>query len=125
MVKLNRVGASNKYKMRIESYQLFSQLLEGYLNEASTSLNLILDNPGGKQVVTHLHTDMGLAHDQDYRQVEKISWSELKDARRGAWVIIKGTTGTFASTTVCCIHRTIKTHQRDLNTIHLVHFCLK
>ena len=82
--------------MRIESYQLFSQLLEGYLNEASTSLNLILDNPGGKQVVTHLHTDMGLAHDQDYRQVEKISWSELKDARRGAWVIIKGTTGTGA-----------------------------
>jgi hypothetical protein len=39
---------------------------------------------------------MGLAHDQDYRQVEKISWSELKDARRGAWVIIKGTTGTGA-----------------------------
>jgi len=82
--------------MRTESYQLFSQLLEGYLNEASTSLNLILDNPGGKQVVKHLHTDMGLAHDQDYRQVEKISWSELKDARRGAWVIIKGTTGTGA-----------------------------
>jgi hypothetical protein len=82
--------------MRTESYQLFSQLLEGYLNEASTSLSLILDNPGGKQVVKHLHTDMGLAHDQDYRQVEKISWSELKDARRGAWVIIKGTTGTGA-----------------------------
>ena len=82
--------------MRTESYQLFSQLLEGYLNEASTSLNLILDNPGGKQVVKFLHTDMGLAHDQDYRQVEKISWSELKDARRGAWVMIKGTTGTGA-----------------------------
>jgi hypothetical protein len=82
--------------MRPQSYQIFSQLLEGYLNEASTSLNLILDNPGGKQVVKHLHTDMGLAHDQDYRQVEKISWSELKDARRGAWVIIKGTTGTGA-----------------------------
>lgn len=82
--------------MRPQSYQLFSQLLEGYLNEASTSLNLILDNPGGKQVVKFLHTDMGLAHDQDYRQVEKISWSELKDTRRGAWVIIKGTTGTGA-----------------------------
>jgi len=82
--------------MRTESYQIFSQLLEGYLNEASTSLSLILDNPGGNQVVKHLHTDMGLAHDQDYRQVEKISWSELKDARRGAWVIIKGTTGTGA-----------------------------
>jgi hypothetical protein len=82
--------------MRPQSYQIFAQLLEGYVNEASTSLDLILDNPGGKQVVKHLHTDMGLAHDQDYRQVEKISWSELKDARRGAWVIIKGTTGTGA-----------------------------
>jgi len=90
---LNKAGV---IKMRIESYQLFSQLLEGYLNEASTSLDLILDNPGGKQVVKFLHTDMGLAHDQDYRQVEKISWSELKDARRGAWVMIKGTTGTGA-----------------------------
>jgi hypothetical protein len=96
MAMLNKAGANNKYLMRTESYQLFSQLLEGYLNEASTSINLILDNPGGKQVVKHLHTDMGLAHDQDYRQVEKISWSELKDTRRGAWVIIKGTTGTGA-----------------------------
>jgi hypothetical protein len=95
MAMLNKAGA-NKYIMRTESYQLFSQLLEGYLNEASTSLNLILDNPGGKQVVKFLHTDMGLAHDQDYRQVEKISWSELKDARSGAWVIFKGTTGTGA-----------------------------
>jgi len=61
MAKLNKAGASNKYIMRTESYQLFSQLLEGYLNEASTSLDLILDNPGGKQVVKFLHTDMGLA----------------------------------------------------------------
>jgi len=94
--KLNRVGASNKYYMRTESYQLFSQLLEGYLNEASTSLDLISGNPGGKQVILNLHNSMKLAHDQDYRQVEKISWSELKDTRVGAWVIIKGTTGTGA-----------------------------
>ena len=90
---LNKAGV---IKMRTESYQIFAQLLEGYVNEASTSLNLILDNPGGKQVVQTLHKTMGLAHDQDYRQVEKISWSELKDARRGAWVIIKGTRGTGA-----------------------------
>lgn len=82
--------------MRTESYQLFSQLLEGYLNEASTSLDLISGNPGGKQVILNLHNSMKLAHDQDYRQVEKISWSELKDTRAGAWVIIKGTTGTGA-----------------------------
>ena len=82
--------------MRPQSYQLFSQLLEGYLNEASTSLDLISSNPGGKQVILNLHNNMKLAHDQDYRQVEKISWSDLKNARRGAWVIIKGTTGTGA-----------------------------
>jgi hypothetical protein len=39
---------------------------------------------------------MKLAHDQDYRQVDKISWSELKDSYRGAWVIIQGAKGTGA-----------------------------
>ena len=39
---------------------------------------------------------MQLAHDIGYRPVEKISWSELKDSNRGAWVIIQGTKGTGA-----------------------------
>lgn len=82
--------------MRIESYQVFAQLLEGHINEASTSMNIITDHPGGKKVVLHLHKEMQLAHDQDYRKIEKISWSELKDSHRGAWVIIVGATGTGA-----------------------------
>lgn len=82
--------------MRPESYQLFAKLCEGYLDEASTSLNLITGTPGGKEVIQALHKDMDLAHDQDYRPVEKISWSELKDAYKGAWVIIVGSKGAGA-----------------------------
>lgn len=89
----SRVGVIN---MRPESYKVFAQLLEGYVDEASTSLNLITDNPGGQEVVLKLHKDMKLAHDQDYRQVDKISWSDLKEPYRGSWVIIKGTKGTGA-----------------------------
>ena len=82
--------------MRSESYKIFAQLLEGYVDEASTSLDLISGNPGGKEVIIKLHKDMRLAHDQDYRQVDKISWSELKGSYQGAWVIIKGANGTGA-----------------------------
>jgi len=90
MVKQNKVGV---IKMRIESYQLFSQLLEGYVNEASTSMSLIANQPGGREVVQALHKDMNLAHDIGYRPVDKISWSELKDNYRGSWVIIQGSKG--------------------------------
>lgn len=82
--------------MRIESYQLFSQLLEGYVNEASTSMSLIAGQPGGKEVVQALHKDLNLAHDIGYRPVDKISWSDLKGTYEGAWVIIQGVKGTGA-----------------------------
>lgn len=82
--------------MRLESYQLFAQLLEGFVNEASTSMNLITRSPGGKEVVVALHKDMQLAHDTDYRSVDKISWSDLKGSYQGAWVIIVGAKGTGA-----------------------------
>jgi hypothetical protein len=93
MAKLNNLGV---IKMQIESYQLFAQLLEGHINEASTSLSLISGNPGGKQVIQKLHQDMQLAHDIGYKPVDKISWSELKDSHRGAWVVIQGAKGTGA-----------------------------
>jgi len=83
-------------KMQIESYQLFAQLLEGHINEVSTSLSLISGNPGGKEVIQKLHQDMQLAHDIGYKPVDKISWSELKDSYRGAWVVIQGAKGTGA-----------------------------
>ncbi len=82
--------------MQAKSYQVFAQLLEGYVDEASTSLNLITDQPGGQEVILKLHKEMQLAHDQDYRKVDKISWSDLKSSYRGAWVIIKGSNGVGA-----------------------------
>lgn len=80
--------------MRQQSFEIFAQLLEGYVNEDSTSLNLIAGSPGGKEVVLALHKDMQLAHDLGYSQIDKISWSEIKD--RASWVIIKGTNGVGA-----------------------------
>lgn len=82
--------------MSPKSYQIFSQLLENYINEASTSLDLIAGHTGGEAVLKHLHKNMKLAHDQNYRQVEKISWSELKEPYKGSWVIIIGSNGTGA-----------------------------
>jgi hypothetical protein len=82
--------------MSPEALKLFAQFCESYLPEASSSMSLIQQHPGGSQVIKKLHQDLKLAHDQDYKRVEKISWSELKDSYRGAWVIIQGDRGTGA-----------------------------
>ncbi len=91
--KQNNLGVTN---MRPESYKVFAELLEAHLGEASTAMNIIAGHPGGKEVVQKLHTDMGLAHDMEYKAVPKIAWSDLKNMYHGAWVIIQGTTGTGA-----------------------------
>jgi hypothetical protein len=90
---LNKVGVTN---MSPETFKLFAQLCESMLDEASTSLSLIQNNPGGTEVIKKLHSDMRLAHDQKYTPVPKISWSDLKGSWRGAWVIIQGEKGTGA-----------------------------
>jgi hypothetical protein len=82
--------------MRLENYQLFAQLCESYIEEASTSLDMVKGHPGAQEVIQRLHTQMGLSHDQQYGPVAKISWSELKDSYRGSWVLIKGDKGTGA-----------------------------
>jgi hypothetical protein len=82
--------------MTPESFKLFAQMCESVLDEASTSLSLIQNTPGGTEVVKKLHKDMKLAHDQNYKAVPKISWSDLKGNYRGAWVIIQGDKGTGA-----------------------------
>ena len=77
--------------MKLETCQIFASLCESLLDEASTSLSM-----GGKEVIQQLHKEKGLAHDQAYREIPKISWSELKDTRHGAWVIVNGSKGTGA-----------------------------
>jgi hypothetical protein len=81
--------------MSPESYKLFAIMCESVLPEASSSMGLVQSKPGGKQVVQYLHA-RSLAHDQDYKEIEKISWSVLKDASRGAWVIVHGKRGVGA-----------------------------
>jgi hypothetical protein len=76
--------------MRPESMKLFAQLLETYLPEDSSATGVLGSVTGGAEVVRKLHKDMGLAHDQRYNEVTKISWSDLKDNRYGGWVLIRG-----------------------------------
>jgi hypothetical protein len=90
---LNNLGVT---KMRSESYQLFAELLEAHLDEASSAMSLIAGHSGGKEVVQKLHKDMSLAHDIGYHAVAKISWSDLKNMYQGAWVVIQGAKGTGA-----------------------------
>jgi len=80
----------------MNTYQLFANLCESYLPEASSSLDIVKTAPGGPEVMKQLHQKSGLAHDQSYKAVDKIAWSELKDSYRGAWVIILGTNGVGA-----------------------------
>lgn len=82
--------------MKPETLKLFAQFCESYLPEASSSMALLKQHAGGKEVIQKLHNELGLAHNQEYKPVEKISWSELKDSYRGAWVIIQGSNGTGA-----------------------------
>jgi hypothetical protein len=82
--------------MRPETLQLFAQFCESYLPEASSSMALIQQHKGGAEVVKTLHQTEKLAHDISYNPVAKISWSDLKDSYRGAWVIIQGDKGTGA-----------------------------
>ena len=82
--------------MRPETLKLFAEFCETFLPEASSSMAIIQQHPGGKDVIQKLHKDQKLAHDISYSPVSKISWSELKDSYRGAWVIIQGDNGTGA-----------------------------
>lgn len=82
--------------MQIEKMKLFAQLLEAYLPEDSSAMGTMSSVPGGREVVQHLHKNMRLAHDQQYKEEPKISWSDLKNNRYGAWVLIKGDKGAGA-----------------------------
>jgi len=82
--------------MNTNGYKLFAQLCESIMFEDSSTMGLINGLPGGQQVVKYLHSQQGLGHAQDYKQIAKIAWSELKDAYRGAWVIMQYKNGVGA-----------------------------
>lgn len=82
--------------MKQETCKIFALMCEGVLNEISSTMDMVKAKIGGREVVKHLHTQMGLSHEQKYGPVDKISWSQLKDAYKGSWVIIHGDKGTGA-----------------------------
>jgi len=65
----------------------FAQLCESVLFEYSSSIQLVRQLQGGDQLVKYLHKTQGLAHDQDYSEVPKISWNDLKN--RTSWVLLQ------------------------------------
>jgi hypothetical protein len=82
--------------MNLQTCETFAQLLEGFINEASTAMDMVAKDPGGADVVRHLHKTMGLDHALAYQRIDKISWSEIKGRSYGTWVLIKGSKGTGA-----------------------------
>jgi hypothetical protein len=82
--------------MNLQTCQTFAQLLEGFVTEASTAMDMVAKDKGGAEVVRHLHKTMGLDHTLAYQKIDKISWSELKGRSYGTWVLIKGANGTGA-----------------------------
>lgn len=81
--------------MELKTHQIFAQLCETFLPEASSTMGIVNSLPGGEQVVQFLHTKYGLAHDQSYSPIPKIAWSDLKGRYR-SWILIKGSKGTGA-----------------------------
>ena len=82
--------------MKLVKHKLFANLCEAYLPEASTTMNLAKKNPGAEEVIQSLHQAQGLAHNQEYSPIPKISWNDVKDRYQGAWVLIVGPNGTGA-----------------------------
>lgn len=82
--------------MKIETCKIFALMCEGVLAEASSSMKLVQSKIGGREVVKYLHKELELSHEQQYKPIDKISWSQLKDSYRGSWVIIHGDKGTGA-----------------------------
>lgn len=68
--------------MKPTSYQNFARLLESIVMEASTAIDMVKMNPGGREIAQFLHTKSALGHDADWEIVKKIPWSEIKG---GAW----------------------------------------
>jgi len=84
--------------MKLSTHQLFAQLCESIidLDEASSAISLLGKHPGAQQVVKKLHSQDKLSHNQDFSQIRKISWSDLKNRWPSGWVLCTGPNGTGA-----------------------------
>ena len=65
----------------------FAQLCESVLFEYSSSMEKVRQLQGGEPLIKMLHKTQSLSHDQEYNEVPKISWSDLKNSR--SWVLLQ------------------------------------
>lgn len=79
------------------NYQLFSQLCEGFVTEASTAMQQF-NTPAAQAVLKHLHRNHALGHDiRPELKGRKPTWTDLKNLP-GSWLLINGSNG-FAGAT--------------------------
>lgn len=88
--------------MQKKSIEIFVTLLENIVQEASTSMDLVRKLPNSDILIKYMHTHLGLAHDQEYDEVKKISWNDIKIRSRWGsndkqnWVLVRGKNGVGA-----------------------------
>lgn len=87
--------------MQQKSLNLFVQLLETVILEKSTTIDMVRKVPGANVLIPYMHKNLGLSHDQEYEEVKKLSWSEIKSKNRWGtpglnWVIVRGEQGVGA-----------------------------
>jgi len=78
------------------SIQLFSQLCEHIITEASSAMTLLGAHPGASAVIKRLHSGQSLSHNQEFGEIKKISWSDLKNRWPKGWVLVTGPKGSGA-----------------------------
>lgn len=87
--------------MQQKSINFFVDLLESVIKEDSSTIALVRKSPGANILIPYMHKNLGLSHDQEYEEVKKLSWSDVKSKNRWNnsslnWVIVKGEQGVGA-----------------------------
>jgi hypothetical protein len=75
----------------MDNYKYFSQLCEGIVTEASTSMAQFT-GPGAQEILKKLHSGEALGHDVVPEPVARPKWTDLKD-HPGTWLLIAGNKG--------------------------------
>ena len=66
---------------------------ESSLQENSSAMEILGNVPGGREVIQHLHRNMGLARDARFQQTDRISKSDLRNSGDDHVVLVIGKKG--------------------------------
>jgi hypothetical protein len=56
---------------------------------SSSAMDMLKGVPGASQVITYLHQQKNLPHDQEYAQESGVVWGDLKNTRPDTWILLK------------------------------------